>query len=109
MSRDLNAATEAALGAGGVNWALLAEFELTATESVCVWTGIGELVYDGKTFLGVGDFGGVSKVSEHADGTLDIVNYTLSGVDNEIIDTLVSEMLEADIEGRAAPVMAGGV
>lgn len=102
MTRSLDAATETALQAGAVSWALMAEFELSDLESVCVWTGVGELVYDGKTFLGVGDFGGVSKVSEHADGTLDAVSYTLSGVENEIIDTLISEMLDANIEGRAA-------
>lgn len=102
MSRPMETDTRTALSARAVSYALLAEFEISDVETVNVWTGVGEISWNSKIWAGLGQFGGISQVTEAADGTLDKITYELSGVDNAIVSTLLSEILDNPIEGRLA-------
>lgn len=102
MGRTLHADTSTAVTQPVVNWGVLVEFEYSDTEMVRVWTGRGALNWGGNIFGGLGEWGGVSQITENSDGALDSVTYTLSGVDEAVIDTLVAEMLDGDTEGRLA-------
>jgi hypothetical protein len=68
------------------------------SQTVYVWSGVGNLVYAGNTYLGVGDFGEVGGITEGSDVQAYGTSLTLSGID----PNLLSESL-ADIE-LGAPV-----
>lgn len=55
------------------------------------WTGAGDLVIAGQTFIGMGKFVGVSPSSERSNMTTERRTYRLSGVDPTIV-------LESDLE-----------
>jgi hypothetical protein len=59
------------------------------SETVYVWTGSGNLVYGGNTYLGVGSFGKIGSVVEGSDVNAYGTSITLSGID----PTLLSESL----------------
>ena len=49
-------------------------------------TGTGELILDGKTYLGVGQFGDISSANESMDGSSPhTVDLTLNGLDSSIL------------------------
>lgn len=91
MSREMTSGMAAAVAAGTVRPALLAEIE-TASGAVRVWTGIGELTWDGKAFQGVGTFGGVSAVTETTDLSANGVRFQLSGVPAELVAVALSDV-----------------
>lgn len=53
-------------------------------------TSIGDIVYDGDTYLGVGALGGISPISESIDMSSNGVNLSLSGVDQSLINSVVN-------------------
>lgn len=68
------------------------------SRTVYCWTGVGNLVYNGNTYLGVGDFGKLGKITEGSDVQAYGTTISLSGID----PLLLSECLE-DIQ-LGAPV-----
>lgn len=68
------------------------------TETVYCWTGVGNIVYNGNTYLGVGDFGKLSSIVEGSDVQAFGCSISLSAID----PTLLSESL-TDIQ-IGAPV-----
>ena len=61
-SRQTSPAFDAALDDDVIYPALLAVIEFNSG-FLYLWTGYGDLVYDGNTYTGTGDLGGVSKRS----------------------------------------------
>lgn len=84
MARELTAEMIAAITAGTVRPVMIAKIG-TAGADVLVWTGIGNLVFDGDTYLGIGKFGGVSATEESTDLQAAGMNFSLSGVPSEYI------------------------
>jgi hypothetical protein len=67
-----------------------------------VWSGVGNLVYGGNTYLGVGDLGKIGAISEGGDAiSADGTTITLSGIDA----TLLSETM-TDVQIGAPAVIS---
>lgn len=91
MSRTLTAAMLSELQAGTVRPALLAAIE-TASGTVRVWSGIGDLVWGGNTYTGVGDLGGVSAIKETSSLEATGCNFQLSGVPASMVSTALGQI-----------------
>lgn len=102
MSRDLTAAMQSAMTAGTVHPILLAAIEVNGGY-VRVWTGIGNLVFGGNTYSGIGTFGGVTPVQESSDISAKGCNFTLSGIPSD----LVSTALQSVRQGLSAKLWLG--
>lgn len=61
-----------------------------------LWTGTGELLYNGETYLGTGNLGTVSSVESNGNLAADSINLTLQGVDNSSLAIVNSQ----DYRGR---------
>lgn len=68
---------------------MLAEIE-TAGDTVFAWSGVGYLVWNGKTFKGTGIFGGVAPAEESTDGEANGLVFQLSGVDDDLVSASIS-------------------
>lgn len=77
--RDLTTAFKTAVAAGEVRVGMLCELDYPTTP-LRAWTGIGDLVWDSKTWQGTGDFGTISAIQEKAGPTAGNVTLTVSGV-----------------------------
>jgi hypothetical protein len=73
------------------------------TGAVRAWTGVGDLVWDGDTYLGVGNLGSVSSIEETI--SLQAVGdmFSLSGIKAESL----TQVLNDDIQGRDCVVYIG--
>ena len=96
MSRDIDATLLAETVKTELNPIFMLEFE-ASSGWVRAWTGIGDLVYDGKTFKGTGIFGGFSQVEEGTDGTAFGISYSLSGISPELAAIAVDEIKQDKI------------
>ncbi len=67
---------------------LKAEFD---SADLNLWTGIGNLVYNGDTYLGAGNFLGVSRVTESINLEANGVNFSLSGLPSSFISLALTE------------------
>lgn len=92
MSRDgLTNDFKTAAQAGTVRVALLIKVG-TSGDDVYIWSGYGDLSYDGNTYTGVGTFGGISPVEETNDIYATGVEFSLSGVPSSMISVALGEM-----------------
>jgi hypothetical protein len=71
--------------------------------AVRVHDGSGELVYNGNTYLGIGQYGGFDLVEENIDFVARGIKFTLSGVDNSLVVTTMTETYQ----NRAATLFLG--
>lgn len=91
MARDLPAGYTTAL-ATNVPQNLAVLVELYWADSVTyLWSGYGDLVYDSKTFLGIGQLGKISKISESSGVQADGVELELVGIPAAMVSTVLSE------------------
>lgn len=91
MSRDIDATLLAETVKPELHPIFMLEFE-TLSGWVRAWTGVGDLVFDSKTFTGTGIFGGFSQVEEGADGSALGISYSLSGIDPSMAAIAVAEI-----------------
>lgn len=92
MSREgLTSGMQTALVAGVVVPILISEIQIEGGY-VRAWNGIGDLPWNGNTFKGLGDFGGVSPVQETSELQANGVRFTLSGVPTDMVATALSKM-----------------
>ncbi|HET9087132.1 MAG TPA: hypothetical protein VFN53_06405 [Acidobacteriaceae bacterium] len=85
MPRGLNAAQQTALAANVVGLALLAELQFT-NETLYIWSGRGNLFFNGILYTGVGSYGKVSPITETQQLMAQGVTLELSGLDPNSID-----------------------
>jgi hypothetical protein len=79
MSRNLDSSMAAALPNGLIQPFFLVELTLkSGTEYV--WSGVGDLVYGGNTYQGVGNLGSVGVITEDSSVKADGTTVTLSGI-----------------------------
>ena len=80
MPRSLDPSMQAALANGVIYPAILAQ--LTFKSGVqYVWTGIGPLLYDAQTYVGVGSLASIGTVTEGVEVRADGTSIGLSGID----------------------------
>lgn len=104
MTRTIDAAAIAELTKTQVKPALLATLDF-ASGMLRVWSGVGPLVYDGETYLGVGTLGEISPLEESGQGMVRATNLTmrLSGIPS----TYLSLALTEEYQGREVTVSLG--
>lgn len=102
MARNLTAAMQTALAANTVRPVLLARIDLS-TGTLLVWNGVGDLVWNAETYLGVGKFGNATPVQETAVLAAAGVTFGLSG----IAPDLVSVALQSVRWGKSAKLYFG--
>jgi hypothetical protein len=62
------------------------------SQTVYVWTGPGNLVWDGHTFLGVGTLGSIGTINEGVEVTADGTTVTLSGIDPVLLGECLTDI-----------------
>lgn len=75
---------------------------LFATPVHC-WTGVGDLVWNGNTYAGVGTLGSVSTVSESSEVEAQGITLTLSGIPSD----LLADGLSGTSAGATASIYLG--
>lgn len=72
----------------------------TAAGDVNVWSGIGDLVFDSgggeETYIGVGDFGGISAPQETTELKASGLTLSLSGIPSNIIALALNSMRQGE-------------
>ena len=84
MARDLTAGVVTEITGELVQPILLVHLEFDSGD-LSLWTGIGDLVWNGITFTGAGDFGSISEISETEGIKANGLELTLSGIPSSII------------------------
>ena len=82
--RDIDPSLVTILEGKNIDLALLAQMDFDSG-ILYMWTGLGDLVWDGKTFIGGGNVIGVSPTEETQDMQAKTLEFTLSGVPEEQI------------------------
>ena len=88
--RDLSTDFKTALTSDVVRIGLLAEIDYPSTPLRC-WTGSGTLAWDSKSWLGVGDLGGISAVRESAAPEATSVTLEISGITSAALALALAE------------------
>ncbi len=81
---------------------LMAEFEFDETIDRA-WSGLGELVYDGKTYYGAGTLGKVSTIEETTELRATGASFQLSGIPADLVNKISSY----PIQGKKALMYLG--
>lgn len=80
----------AAIQSGYVRPAIFVEIHFVSGPAY-VWTGVGSITWDGKTWLGVGQFGSLSTIEEGATVHARGITLTLSGVDLGLLSDVMTD------------------
>ncbi len=96
MSRDIDPDLLAQLQGADLSPVLLMRIG-TSDGPVRMWTGYGDLEYDGETWLGGGEFIGVSNVSETADIQANGITFSVSGITEELLAIALQYMRQGEI------------
>jgi len=99
MSRGITAALETATLASVVYPAFFVELE-TSAGTTRVWSGIGDLIWSGNTYTGIGTLGSISEIEETADFKSTGITLTLSGIPSALLSLTLNSMQQ----GRTASV-----
>ena len=102
MTRPLTTAMANAFTGDAFAPAIFVELEFDSTPAM-VWSGIGDLTWDSKTWSGLGELGGVDVAEETTGITAAGAVFTLSGVPSEYIALALSE----DYQERPASMWLG--
>jgi hypothetical protein len=70
---------------------------------VRAWSGVGDLPFNGQTFLGVGTFGSVSPTDENLDLSAEGIQLSLSGIPSSMIATALTDVRQ----GRKCSIWYG--
>jgi len=79
MPRNINTEALAALQTGNVRLAILISMQIS-TGTAYVWTGYGDITYNGNTYLGMGTLLNISNIGESNTVVSQGVTLTLDGV-----------------------------
>lgn len=102
MSRSIPAAIVTALGQEEISPFYAVELNFDGG-TIRLWTGFGDRVIDGQTYIGTGSLLSVAGIEEAADLSAKGASLTLSGVDQSI----VSIALQEPYQGRSARILFG--
>ena len=99
MTRNLSQAISDQIEAEVVPFAILLELGFDSSPAYR-WSGAGDLSWDGKTWLGTGEMGSITEVTEATNLADTVIRATLSHIDNSVMPDLVSEVTDMDPVGR---------
>lgn len=101
-TRDVDSATLTAAQQDLIEPVLLAKLEFDGGD-VLAHTRLGDIVYNGDTYLGIGQFGGVSSSEEASDLSRTPLNLTLSNIPGDLGAVVLGE----HYQGRRATLYLG--
>lgn len=101
MSRDISATNLTEINSDHLHEVVLVKMAFDTP--AYAHSGIGTISYDGNDYLGVGDFGSISNVSESEDLRPNSATLTLSGVDA----ALITESLDSGNYGDVVTLYIG--
>jgi len=90
MSRDLTSAVQAELLKMKVKPVIFVEAVFTSG-TLRVWSGIGTISWNGQTWTGVGNLGGISPISEGTEPHADGIELSLSGIPTDLVTKALGE------------------
>jgi len=90
MSRDITPAVAAALNASELQPAIFFEGEFPSG-AVRIWTGLGDISWDGKTWTGVGVLLGLGALEETSDVVASGTTVSLSGVPLDLVSLAITQ------------------
>ncbi len=102
MARGLTAGMITELTAPGNRPFTLVKFEFDSAD-LNLWDGVGDLVFDGDTYLGAGNLLDISEIAETEDIIANSVRFTLSAIPSDIISTALTE----NYQGRPVSMWMG--
>jgi hypothetical protein len=102
MSRWASGTNETAAAAPDTPLRLLVDLAF-ASGTVYANSGIGDLVWSGNTYLGLGAYGGFQQILEEAQVNPKPITLMLAGIPNELINTAMTEVYQ----GRTANLWWG--
>jgi hypothetical protein len=92
--RNLTAAVLAEIEKSQVQLALLVEIIFDGGP-LRLWTGLGPFIFQGNTYTGVGNLGGIDRIEESAsDVRAAGVAFTLSGIPSEFLSLVLQEQFQ---------------
>lgn len=104
MSRGLSTGMETAVAADLVRPALFVHCDFDSG-ALNLWTGIGSILYGGRTYTGVGTLLNISGIEESTDLSAKGIKVTLSGV----LSSLIAIARDEDYQGRELEVLFGAI
>lgn len=90
MSRGLTDSMRAAVAAQNVSPAFLCTMAF-ASGFLRVWTGVGDLVWNGDLYTGAGIYGGVSEVEETKKTSANGLQLSLTGIPSAMVSIALNE------------------
>jgi hypothetical protein len=96
MSRSIGSDFQSELSSG-INRPFYALSVAFKESTLRLWTGVGDLFFDGETFIGSGNLLAMSNINETADIRASGVKVTLSGLDSSILSSSISQDSEGGI------------
>lgn len=91
MARNLTSGMLAQTTAAQVSPILLVSI-VFASSTQYLWTGVGDLLWNGQTWRGVGDLGKISNISETGGVQADGMSLSLNGIAPDILADSLSEI-----------------
>jgi len=101
-SRDITASVKAEFQADGLAPVLIGSFDY-GSGVLRAWSGIGDLIWAGNTYLGVGHLLSVSPVSETVQLKAEGVQFKMTGIPQ----ARLAQVLGEDYQGRPAKLWIG--
>jgi hypothetical protein len=91
MARDISAPMLASLESNVIRPAFMAAITFRSAAEY-IWTGVGDLIFEGATFRGVGSFGRLGTISEGVEVRADGTSVTLSGIDPALLSECLTDI-----------------
>lgn len=91
MPRDISSGMSAPLQSNYIRPCFLAVITFKSRTVYC-WSGVGNIVYSGNTYLGVGDFGKLGSVVEGTDVQAYGTSISLSGIDPLLLSECMDDI-----------------
>lgn len=104
MSRGVTVALQSAVDAAGVYPLVLVDMAYDSG-NLRLWSGYGNIVWDGDTWYGSQDLGSIGNVENSAKLSATGLNLALSGVDQ----AMISQVLSETVRGRSAKIYFGAI
>jgi hypothetical protein len=92
MPRNLPSPMLAAIQANSVQLAFLLDLQLAGNIWARAWTGVGTLVWNGNSYLGVGSLGAIDDIQEGSEVKAEGTTVALSGVDPTLLGAALTEI-----------------
>lgn len=96
MSRDITAGVQSAISATEVQPIIFFEGSFSSG-SVYVWSGYGDLIWDGNTYSGVGTLGSISSVSESSEISAKGITVSMSGIPSDLISLVLGDVRQGAV------------